>query len=163
MYLITKPDGFKPMLWEGFIARNCYHYALNYRGPRSDVYFPGEFSFCLTNRHFSKGFLTFDEFHDLLFADCFTLGIKIRDADVMDAVNPGEWKIAFFESKSHKNWDFHFLREDMHGQWSHKFTGMLPSKVDDNCHPITDPRYAYFEHSYQFISCFILSIQKRRV
>lgn len=100
---------------------NCYSYALRLPTPRifSDNYkaktgydFSHDIGF-LSDREYSNDICTC---YDNLRCDLDFLGIHYYESDIDKSNNHGGYKILFLKSYD----DFHFLREDSDGTWSHK-------------------------------------------
>lgn len=150
---IQKPNGFHPKEWKNRLIYNCYMYAINYTGknPKED---PGEFS-----GYQIKDSYTNFELRERIFNDCALLGLKIRDTTYDEEIKEGEWKIALFikysDDEDEIPFDFHFLREDSHNRWSHKFKHDYPICTDYTHMTIIDPRLSDFD-SYEFVSFFML-------
>ena len=146
MRKIKRIDGFKPMDWNPKCS--CYDYAINYPEP---INYVGELS------GFSGDIksLTNEELFERLFCDMECLGIKIRKAKYNTKCRKREWKIAVFVEEG--DYDYHFMREDSHNSWSHKFRDEYPKRTDLIGRIITDPRKAAI-WKYEFVCFFILKV-----
>lgn len=93
------------------------------------------------------------EAEEAFYKDMDALGVDCRRCELDAKVNPGEWKIVFFfEGTFTDEYDFHFVREDKGGGWSHK-AGFHGGVWRFGC----DPRYIT---DLDFVGCYILKIIK---
>lgn len=95
---------------------------------------------------------TIPEAEEAFYKDMDALGVDCRRCELDAKVNPGEWKIVFFfEGTFTDEYDFHFVREDKGGGWSHKagfHGGVWRFGRDPRC--MTD---------LDFVGCYILKIR----
>ena len=150
---ITKPERFNPKEWKDFIKHNCYLYAINCKSNR-EIEDVGEIAKIKTKPKYTD-----NELIERIFFDIQELGFSIRKSTYEEECNKNEWKIAVFSSKS-KEYDYHFMREDSHNRWSHKYRGELPSNKDLGARTIMDPRLADIRTQnieYRFVAFLIIS------
>ena len=140
---------YAPGDWTGLtqIANNCYNYALNV--PTNTYAQPGR------NENLIYPTVT---------------GLDVRNAAINDGLMdlndtaPG----VFPESNNcltalviMENLDFHFLRQDISGEWSHKLGSNIPTNLDNSGNTITDPRTADLG-PYQFVRFIGFCVRKYR-
>ena len=98
---------------------NCYSYALGLRCPKifarmfdekCIIFFPYNVGLMQTS------FTSHDKCELDLESDLDSLGIKHFDVDYDEPCEHGGYKISLYESDD----DFHFIRENSDGSWSHK-------------------------------------------
>ena len=86
-------------------------------------------------------------------------GNDVRDATVQDKFSDfNDTTSSVFPDSNNcltalmimENLDFHFLRQDSGGAWSHKLGANAPINVDNDGNAITDPRTANLG-PYQFV------------
>lgn len=65
-----------------------------------------------------------------VFQDMKLLGVDIKVSSINEPLKKDEWKIAIYYS----NYDFHFMRQDRDGTWSHKL-GYSPHIFYENTPP----------------------------
>ena len=116
----------KDKKWNNINDTNCYAYALNLDLSCKEInddrcfYNVGYISSCY------KRILEKEELINALINDMKKLGISIKEVDFNYILEENEWKIALFKTdvyvddKGRKSTDFHFIRKNYDGYWSHK-------------------------------------------
>lgn len=99
---------------------NCYSYALGLRCPEIFAHMFDEK--CIMFFPYNIGlmhtfFTSYDRCEFDLESDLDSLGIKHFDVDYEEPCEHGGYKISLYESDD----DFHFIRENSDGSWSHKY------------------------------------------
>lgn len=95
-----------------------------------------------------------------------TIEGSIRDGMIYTgdkmATREGFYRVALFTrpigkdvSKPEEAMDFHYVRQDRNGRWSHKFGALTVTNLDYSEQPITDPRKADMG-AYWFIGFFLV-------
>ena len=146
--------------WKNLKTTNCYAYALGLDIPEYSI-IKDAFStigmMAISNDHE----MTPEEKHyipdvERLKMDLDFLKIKYEEADPFELVKDNEWLIAYYNCPFTPGYDFHFVRRNKDGIWTHKcgWKGGL-STVDDYDLPITDPKKAFFDF-YVFEKCLKL-------
>lgn len=157
---IHKPEGFCPTKWIDARENSCYFYAINYMIPLKENIDVGEIGGIRPELYYTDF-----ELIRRLYADMKALHAEIRRSSLEEVAGIREWKIAMFNSQSHnfEEYDYHFMREERPGLWSHKFVNVLPDTRDNNDDIIVDPRYADLtgsEVKYEFVDFFMLKEKK---
>lgn len=103
--------------------RNCYAHALNcnYEDRDFSIYTPGLiYANSIGSDFFDEGdyFFDYDLFIKLIKRDCSALSITASSCSFDSKLRDGSCKIALTYSKVDN--DFHFLRQNSDGLWSHK-------------------------------------------
>ena len=141
---IRKPNGFNP---EEYVWRNndCYAYATNLKRPMDYI---GDISGYKNKAHFSK-----EELIERLVSDMEKENVYVYETNFEQEPSDWEWKIAVFsvETSRKEKYDYHFMREDSNGRWSHKFRGEKPTDKDLDGIKIVDPRLATINKRYEYI------------
>lgn len=109
---------------------NCYTYALGlpcpnvfynkYRKVENDIM---AFNVGFLSKGFSNAPKTEEELLELFNADCKTLGIKAFTSNIEEPNSHEGYKICMYISKekfTEDGYDFHFIRQNSGGLWSHK-------------------------------------------
>jgi hypothetical protein len=144
-------SGYKPRVktevWtEG---ENCGSYALN--DPTKKFYQPGSINKRNITPYDHKGDYTSDSVSDALEADMDELGMDIYDTTAAEACEEDHYKIALIISPedpkniTNRN-DFHFLRQDPDGNWSHKLAEADVTRVDASGRLISNPGSANYNY-----------------
>ena len=160
----------KDRIWKNIEDTNCYAYALWLDYPESKfpymAYQLGSFSAMqrLGNIPNDLGFYPYE---GRLEKDLRTLKIKFTeidpDVDNFCVINEETgtidycWSIALFDGPM----DFHFLRKDFDGRWSHK-RGYFeePRDYDSDDRKILDPRKCNLE-DYEYIKTYQLTLTRK--
>ncbi len=136
--------------WKHILTTNCYAYALKLDVPERKIktlaYAPGTMGSSSTNLAVQRYF-TLDNLLENIQDDLLYLGIKFLEVDPLEEILPNEWKIALFTAfysyicYEEYLYDYHFLRQDSSGIWTHKM-GFFhrPTNVDNNKDVIKDPK-----------------------
>lgn len=107
---------------------NCYTYAMDFKYPEvfRDIYH----NFSETRMNFNVGFIgnrknmhtkSPEEIIENFYKDCEYLNISVYDSGYSEEIKHDGYKILFFIRKgSYKPIDFHFMRQNIDGSWSHK-------------------------------------------
>lgn len=113
------PPKFNPDEWKGK-EFNCYAYAL-----RICVDFKSYY-----NREIVPGFLSIgknESYRDgpeaivkLFKQDCQVLNLQVTETNLNEPTNENEYKVAVYACICRNYRDFHFIRQDSNGNWSHK-------------------------------------------
>lgn len=108
----------QPFCKKNYEYTNCLAYAfgLKQADPGCDYYFPGALSNGIVD-------LRKEVLIENLISDLYLLGIKCTDITEEEARKrneTGKQIIALFYSESSEKIDFHFIRKDKEGGWSHK-------------------------------------------
>ena len=75
---------------------------------------------------------------------------EIYEASKDEKCPKGFYKGAlFFAPLKDKDDGYHFMREDSHGSWSHKYSYGDATNKDLNGHLISDPTNAYLDYNYK--------------
>lgn len=119
--------------------RNCYAHALNcmYEDRELSVYSPGLITavFNDSDCFFSSDTKTFfdaDLYIKLIKRDCLSLGINAISCNYDSILHENAYRIALTYSRTGN--DFHFLRQNSDGSWSHKpgfgsKRNLIPSRI----------------------------------
>lgn len=159
-YVIKNPGDhpdFDPLAWARIAAQvNCYTYALN--SPEMGMSAPGN----VANRRGQKmaefGLNAKDITAEAPFNDFVRAVIGAAGADgleaieTLDDVKDGHYPVALYVGNAGGN-DFHWLRQDSDGGWSHKMGPDPVTRTDQTGENITDPKNAKFSF-YQFAGLF---------
>lgn len=149
------PPAYNLKLWNKYRKQtNCYAYALNlfYSVIDNDLllYYPGGFiGESLPDRYYNIDGLIFN-----LHADLESLGFDCIRSSLKEKIKKGEFKILLAIKSD--NTDFHFLRQDKNGYWSHK-NGWYdpPTNKDSFGKKIANPEkvlYPYLKIDYYKIT-----------
>lgn len=141
---IEYPLEFDPTQWEDKMRANCYTYALGL--DEDEGFLIGDF---IGKRVTDKN--TMSKQLDIFKEELEALGFDIIKCDVDDFAEEGYQKI--YIEWNEKN-QYHFLRQNADGVWSHKAEGFLPTIYDKSGHIILNPENR-FEHIYGM--CFLIS------
>jgi len=137
------PTEFDPKIWNGDIAHrtNCYAYAINAYIPNPSCgfsfYYPGMFSKEENPypNYTRKGLIASFK------KDMKNLGLILVESSLEEPLKEGEHKVLLTISSD--NGDFHFLRQDRDGFWSHKMSWYsYPTNKDHNSERIVNPEKA---------------------
>ena len=99
---------------------NCYAYILgsDFEDDMSD----GDYIYnlgCMSQVNYPPK--TIPEAEEAFYSDMEVLGVDCRRCELDAKVAPGEWKVVlFYEGFFSDSYDFHFVKEDKGGGWSHK-------------------------------------------
>ena len=66
----------------------------------------------------------------------------IREIELDSHIECDRYKIALVLSNNSKDFDYHFYRQDLNGDWSHKAGDNPISNIDASGNKITDPKIA---------------------
>lgn len=108
---------------------NCYSHALGATYPNLTLYRIGAIS---QKKSIDEKYTSFEEIRNLLFLDCQTLHLEIKESSLEEELAENEYKIALFVKKwaNGEIADYHFWRfED--GIWTEKWKGRQMSVVQD--------------------------------
>ena len=141
---VEYPLEFNPIEWETRMEANCYTYALNLE--ENEGFMIGDF---IGKRVTSKDSIGLQI--QVLQEEIEALGFYILKCDVEDFVDEDSFKI--YIEWNEKN-QYHFLRQDIDGIWSHKAGGFLPTRFDKKGFLIMNPETR--EEHYQGM-CFLIS------
>lgn len=108
-----------PMPYEPSLpAENCYAYALGSTFKDNDTEAKYVFNLgALSKMYFPD---TKEQAEEALKADMKELGISCEKSYYEEKLEKDEWKIALFFYDEPGDEDFHLMREDSDGYWSHK-------------------------------------------
>ena len=119
------PPQYNPDEWKGK-EFNCYAYALRICVDLRAYY----------NREIVPGFLSIGKnaFYQespetmlkLFKQDCETLNLKVSETSLNEPLNENEYKVAVYACACGNYKDFHFIRQDSNGNWSHKRGWLKP-------------------------------------
>lgn len=121
--LNTYPLTFTP---DDSLFRNCYAHALGCTYEDRELYTPG----CIFAAFDESNTIVFEKdflyeyflkphlFIGLIERDCSCMGIQVNSGSFTDSIEENSSKIAVTYSR--KDNDFHFLRQNADGTWSHK-------------------------------------------
>lgn len=158
-----------PENWVNLYETNCYAYALGLDIKESQIcsraYQPGNISGTSDLDRFKEYFL----YSDLIIGlekDLEALSISYREIEPTEQIKSDEWKIALMVENYNKNifdgslFNFHFLRTNKNGIWTHKSSYLGPISKKDNLNQIIiDPRECDL-FSYEYKKCYALSLNK---
>ena len=116
---------------------NCYSYSMNQQIPlgwRTDKLQPGD----LSGGKYSEQ--TCDSIIQHVKEDYSNKDIV--EVDINDKIECNRYKIALVLSNNSKSFDYHFYRQDLNGDWSHKAGDNAISNIDASGNKITDPKIA---------------------
>lgn len=158
-----------PDIWINLATTNCYAYALGLDIRESRIcksaYQPGTIS-GVYDPTILKEKLLYNDLIKNLEEDLSTLDISYRQINLNDKIDSDEWKIALFAETYNENLDvlvsdFHFIRANSKGVWTHKqgYFGS-PSKKDYSNQIITDPEKCDL-CLYEYKKCYALSLNKK--
>ena len=142
------PFSYDPEQWVDVVElTNCYAYALNC--PCASSYYLGMFSG--HERDISDSAHDPEKMLKLLFEDLASLGLRIQESSLDEAIPEKAYKICFLAK-----WDdYHFFRRDQDGFWSHK-RGWLNSPTNKHLNEIiTNPAEAKVD--YSIVGYYIIS------
>ncbi len=149
----------KHTTWENIETTNCYAYALNLDYPQSKI---GEYAYnvgALSGKTLKDEF-TYEELIEYLLRDLRFLKCQIKEIDPMEETEENSYKIAVFTEDYRKLFDefgysdYHFLREEETGIWTHKKGFKTePLFTDDDGNSIEDPSKCHIK-GYQYCKCF---------
>ena len=134
---------------------NCYAYAIKSTFHDNDDY---DYIYNLGNMsHVYYPPQNLEEAKEALILDMEKLGIECIECSLNDDVNENEWKVAlFYDDYFNDSYDFHLLRQNEDGSWSHKRA--IHGKIDD--YGNIDPRILDFD--LDFVGFFKLSFKQKR-
>lgn len=158
-----------PESWVNKSTTNCYAYALGLDIREGEIcksaYQPGTISGNGICPNFSEYFL-YSKLIEGLESDLDSLRISYREIEPNDEVHSNEWKVALFaefyeEEREELIFDFHFLRTNKNGHWTHKDGfDFAPTRKDYSNQIITDPKKCDL-CSYQYKKCYALRLKER--
>lgn len=123
------PSEFSPDDWQNSIHANCYTYALDLK--ISKPFLIGDF---IEKRVTSKD--SDDNILSVLLEELDFLGFNVEEVETDAPCDAYSQKI-FFGRDS--DGDYHFMRQDADGLWSHKASSFLPNRRDSSGYEILDP------------------------
>ena len=126
------PSEFDPNSWNDHILSNCYCYALNLKS--SDCFLIGDFINKRVTHQDSD-----DRIISVLLEELEALGFDIKEVETDTVCEKYSQKI-FLGRDS--DGDYHFIRQDADGLWSHKASRALPNRKDSYGEEIIDPDMA---------------------
>lgn len=106
---------------------NCYTYAMNFY--YSDDFKNAYHRFGSSSMDFNTGFIgnrenmfttSLNGVIDNFYKDCEALNIATYDLSLSDIPSHGGYKILFYVKSYPTYCDFHFVRQNLGGEWSHK-------------------------------------------
>lgn len=151
MKKLKKPTGFNPDNYPVKEA-DCYAYAINFD---KSIDYVGKIAGFKNKNYFSK-----EEIINRLISDMEKMNVFVRESSYEEELSEWEWKICVFYVKNGQNdeYDYHFMREDQKGRWSHKFRNKKPTDKDMDLQTIIDPRLAIINrrYNYSFVGFFAL-------
>lgn len=103
-----------------YSQENCYAYALgsDFKEDPNDSDYIFNIGAISGKEQYPR---TYAEAEEAFMDDMKVLGIECRKCDMYEEVKNGEWKVLLFFDLLYANlYDFHFIREDRDGLWSHK-------------------------------------------
>ncbi len=127
---IENSTEFNPNDWMPFLEASCYSYVLDLK----------ENKFLLVGELTGNTCVTYTPTEVLIgvlineLRTVFNYDVIIVNLDFK--VKEGERKIYFQRDRTG---NYHFLREDKDGTWSHKYPGSLPTNLDEDGNVIKDP------------------------
>lgn len=152
-----------PENWVNMYSTNCYAYALGLDVRENDIcigaYNPGIISG--TSSLNGTEYFEYEALINGIAGDLKALDIEYHEVNPMEKIKINEWKIALLTEKYHdKLMDFHFLRQNKSGLWSHKngFNGII-SKKDYLGRIIADPSVSELT-PYTYEKCYALKINR---
>lgn len=157
-----------PDSWFHMFSTNCYAYALGLdikvKTIKQYAYNPGVIS---GRYHLVQRTFLYDELVDCVEKDFQTLNISYRKINPEDSITANEWKIAifsrFYAYEFGSEWlsDFHFVRSNLDGTWSHKFGWHhFPTNKDFVKNKIENIENCYLGH-YRYRTCYALKLNKK--
>lgn len=149
----AEPD-FDPALWNKRKAfretHNCFSYAMNVFDPKQVARCKGKRD-CRAPFHQPGAAAGYDGFSDEVPKTCpnmlariFGDNPSVEMSDFETRCAPGASKIALIIDESD---DYHFLRQDSNGYWSHKPGARQVTNVDAYGHLIKNPRLANYDYA----------------
>lgn len=146
---------YRPDLWDGLVEPvcNCYSYILNNQThpDYADNYLwfrqqPGDYARIISRDLTSKeGMLAAVLADDMLYKGASSPQL-FREVDEYETCPEGMYKVALLVHFGEL--DYHWVRQDKDGFWSHKNGNDPASEVDDANNLIYNPKYAYWENYY---------------
>ena len=157
-----------PQNWINLGTTNCYAYALGLDIRESRIcksaYQPGTISGVFDPTILREYFLYSDLIKNIE-KDLSALDIFYREINFNDKIDLDEWKIALFAETYNNDLDvfvsdFHFIRANSKGVWTHKpgYFGS-PSKKDYSSQIITDLEKCDL-YLYEYKKCYALRLNK---
>lgn len=122
------PLNYEPKEWEAYKEANCYPYAIGLK--TNENFLIGDFIDCRMTRSCS-----IESILDVLQLELEALGFEVEECETEDSIAKG-FKIYLKFDAMH---NYHFLRQDSDGLWSHKASGRLPNRNDTAGYEIEDP------------------------
>ena len=116
---------------------NCYSYSMNEQIPlgwRTDKLQPGDLSSGKYSEQTCESIIQHVR-EDYSSKD-------IREIKLNSQIECNRYKIALVLSNNSKDFDYHFYRQDLNGDWSHKAGDNPISNIDASGNKITDPKIA---------------------
>lgn len=160
-----------PENWINVSTTNCYAYALGLDIKEDDIclnaYQPGTISkFC--ERGVPNKYLTCSNLIKAIEKDLKGLNISYREIEPQELIALDEWKIAllvkeYYDHRMCKRLlsDFHFLRINRNGLWTHKVGYFaIPNEKDFTAQVIMNPRECDLG-MYEYKKCYALKLNKR--
>ena len=153
-----------PENWINMKETNCYAYALGLDIKESDIcknaYQPGTISETVNLRQYES--FPYEVLISGLENDLDVLGINYRLIKPDEKIELNEWKIVLMVKKYCDGLDnFHFLRQDIDGIWSHKvgYQHRISRKDSLGC-IISNPIESHF-FFYTYDKCYALRLNKK--
>lgn len=161
----------KPKEWINLETTNCYAYALGLDINENDIceyaYQPGSISSKVANLIIHFNYFLYSVLIKNIEKDFETLGISYKEIEPDDEIQDDEWKIALFVEFYDKYFmddlisDFHFLRANSNGVWTHKHGYCnSPKKKDDSNKIITDLKECDLT-LYEYRKCYALRLNNQ--
>ena len=166
----------KPEEWEEVYGTNCYAYALGLDVCELDItrfaYQPGTIGRITYKRDLLR--VSSMSFEGRMRLDFRALGIRCveatpeecasykeyyhKDSDEVSSVTHS-WLISFYKAESN-NVDFHFVRKDLSGVWTHKMGfSKSPTTKDTEGNIILDPRKCNFR-GFRYVKTYRLTLNQ---
>lgn len=123
------PQEFNPREWEAYKGAGCYPYALGIK--TDEAFLIGDLIGRRVTHHNTE-----EEILEVLMIELEEMGFEVLECDTMDIAEEGCFKIYL---EINQNGEYHFLRQDSDGIWSHKAPDHLPHRKDTAGYEIIDP------------------------
>lgn len=153
--LPSKDDRVENSRWTYYNQANCYNYAISLLLDISQLD-PGDIAGLARKKMYTDA-----ELVERVYADMHVLGLEIRPSTLEEyLMDENSWKIAVMncDTKVYERYDYHFLRENIPGIWSHKLSDSQHSTEYDSRHQLmTDPVKAKFHYNYHLVGYFVLT------
>lgn len=128
------PLDYNPMEWKDYLDSNCYAYALGLK--LDEGFLIGDFIGRRVTKH-----TPIDIQIEILCEELEELGFEVLKCDTLDIIPENSFKLYIEWNESN---EYHFIRQDSDGLWSHKASCFFPVRQDKFGYLIVDPD-DYFE------------------